>query len=161
MKKAKYIIFGIILGVLLTGSIGVIAYSINAKDITFTSTNDNFKAATVQEAMDELYNKSTKINVGSASCNATIDVKSKIPNYSDVTEQDFLYIVTDNVIAGEYSIKHHYKYAYFYKPVLSYDSSTGILTVSNNYVLYEGNNGGPTDYSSSKACTNISIYYAP
>lgn len=55
MKKAKYIIFGITLGVLLTGSIGVIAYSISASDIAFESSNENFKATNVQGAIDELY----------------------------------------------------------------------------------------------------------
>ena len=56
MKSNGKLIFGILIGALLFGSIGGYAASmLSSKDITYTSTNSNFKAGNVSDALDTLY----------------------------------------------------------------------------------------------------------
>ena len=56
MKSNGKLIFGILIGALLFGSIGGYAASmLSSKDITYTATNNNFKAGNVSDALDTLY----------------------------------------------------------------------------------------------------------
>ena len=56
MKSNGKIIFGILIGALIFGSIGGYAASmLSSRDITYTSTNSNFKAGNVGDALDTLY----------------------------------------------------------------------------------------------------------
>ena len=57
MKSNWKLIFGILIGALLFGSIGGYAASmLSSKDIAFKSKNENFKSANVGDALDTLYN---------------------------------------------------------------------------------------------------------
>ena len=56
MKSNGKLIFGILIGALVFGSIGGYAASmLSSRDITYTSTNSNFKAGNVGDALDTLY----------------------------------------------------------------------------------------------------------
>ena len=56
MKSNGKLIFGILIGALLFGSIGGYAASVlSSKDITFTASNPDFKAGNVSDALDEIY----------------------------------------------------------------------------------------------------------
>ena len=56
MKSNGKLIFGILIGALLFGSIGGYAASmLSSKDITYAATNNNFKAGNVSDALDTLY----------------------------------------------------------------------------------------------------------
>ena len=57
-SKKKCIISGItglIIGVIITGGIGVVAITMNADQIKYTPSNDKFTATNMKEAMDEIY----------------------------------------------------------------------------------------------------------
>ena len=61
-KNNKKVIIGFIIGVIFTGSIGVFAYTINAKDVAFTPRNKNWNVSNVEEAIDYL-KENTGINL--------------------------------------------------------------------------------------------------
>ena len=62
IKSNIKLIIGVIIGIFLTGSIGVIAYTINAKDVAFTPRNKNWNVSNVEEAIDYL-KENTGINL--------------------------------------------------------------------------------------------------
>ena len=53
----KKFIFGLLLGLIIAGSIGVAAYSIASKDVSYDNTNSGATKNNVQGAIDELYEK--------------------------------------------------------------------------------------------------------
>lgn len=53
-ERIKSTIIGVIIGAIIFGGIGVVAYTLKAKDISFTSTNPNWKAKNVNDALDSL-----------------------------------------------------------------------------------------------------------
>ena len=56
MKSNGKLIFGILIGALLFGSIGGYAASVlSSKEITYTAADSNFKAGNVSDALDEIY----------------------------------------------------------------------------------------------------------
>ena len=56
MKSNTKMMFGFLIGALAFGSIGGYAASmLSSKDITYTATNNNFKAGNVSDALDTLY----------------------------------------------------------------------------------------------------------
>ncbi len=52
IKNNIKLIIGVIIGVVLTGSVGVIAYTINARDVEFSPSNENWNVSNVEEAID-------------------------------------------------------------------------------------------------------------
>jgi len=58
MKLDKKIIITSIICFLISGTIGVVASKLSAKDIGFTSTNENWQVNNVEDAMNDLYDKS-------------------------------------------------------------------------------------------------------
>lgn len=61
-KKLKNPIFTFVLGALIFSCMGVVAYSLKAKDITFTSSNTSWKVGNVSEALDSLMLSKTSSN---------------------------------------------------------------------------------------------------
>lgn len=87
------VIVAFILGILITSTIGVVAYTINANDVSFTPSNKNWKVTNVKEAVDELYSKSSK------------DIPSGLA---------FLYTIKGDGLRIEHSISTYSAYAYLY-----------------------------------------------
>ena len=55
MRILKSRVFIFLLGAIIFGGIGVYASTFMAKDITFSSSKDNWQAGNVEEALDDLY----------------------------------------------------------------------------------------------------------
>lgn len=143
-QRYKYILV-FLMGILFSSGIVYAANKISASDISFTSTNENFTATNVQEAMDELYNKSqsgniTKLDtINEKNKNITIDIKEYTTSYQNLTDDNFLINLTadSSALAGVRSSLDKddaRAYAEFYRPTLTYDSTTGILTVYSGYL---------------------------
>ena len=57
VKTNKNFILGIIVGIILTATTGVVAYSVYANTVTYDNTQSGLQSTNVQGAIDELYDK--------------------------------------------------------------------------------------------------------
>ena len=83
MKSNWKLIFGILIGALLFGSIGGYAASmLSSKDITYTASNTDFKAGNVSDALDEIYcmakEKQEVISYTASNVTATSNTGNKV-----------------------------------------------------------------------------------
>ena len=58
-KSLKLVIMSSLITAIIVGSIGVIAASLSAKDIGFTSTNEEWQVNNVEDAINDLYESDT------------------------------------------------------------------------------------------------------
>jgi hypothetical protein len=67
LKKAKFILIGLVAGILLTNMIGYAATTTPSNDVYYDNSNSTLESTTVQEALDELYckvyNKYTNVDL--------------------------------------------------------------------------------------------------
>lgn len=91
----KYLI-GFISGIILIGTIGIV-YAISSNSITFTPTNGNWNANTVDKALNDLYEIANDEHYNNKLLVAT-DLSSRyeqtvsltnIPNYQNLTSDNF------------------------------------------------------------------------
>lgn len=82
MKKKKELIFEIILGLLIFGTAGVLAYNYNANQISYT-TNKNGSVENVEQAINDLYGK---VRTGPTKENAPSGATYKGIVYMDPTD---------------------------------------------------------------------------
>ena len=57
LKENKKVILAFILGIILTATTGVVAYSVYANTVTYDNTQSGLQSTDVQGALDELYTK--------------------------------------------------------------------------------------------------------
>ena len=55
-KTLKGIMLGTLIGIIITGSVGAVAMTIDARELSYTPQNENFEANNAKEALDGLYN---------------------------------------------------------------------------------------------------------
>ena len=138
MKKImnKKVIFGFLLGILVS-TITVYAVNYTANEISFTTTkNSNVK--NVKDALDDLYaNKKTKVLLASNLSSRTEQTVSatSIPNYQNLTEDNFIIEVTGINYAENVSDREVVN-----SISKSYNTSTGDITVGKLKTFYY--NGG-------------------
>ena len=100
MKKT---IFAFLLGVILTGSIaGVVAYNYNAKDVSYTPTDNNWNVNNVEDAIKELRNSH---NSNIIYYKGTNNSSNGIESYTILHDNDNAMIVSGQS-AFEYSINN-------------------------------------------------------
>jgi len=101
-KSIKVAFLSSLITAIITGTIGVIAVSLTAKDIAFTSIDENWQANNVEDAMNDLYNISTNcsstsiINLGT---DTTYDLKTEYEKYG-LTENQYQELTADNFIVS-------------------------------------------------------------
>jgi len=137
MKKIlqfmKQNILGLILGLVIAGSIGVYAVSVASSDVTYDNANSGSEATTVEGAIDDLY---TKLNSSSISnivyigatgnSTATYNIKNSYPDiYANLTTDNFFFGGT----SGQSASVQGGSCPGNYGASRSYDPNTGILTV--------------------------------
>lgn len=164
MKKRnlKDVLFGITIGGLIFGGIGVAAITLTASEIKYTPSNELSTATNVKDAMDELYTMSEELKKGELTLVGTTtsfniaDIVGA-ENVGKYTADDFVCIpnldaklsgqVKSNITgvfidAMKMSMEHVNDY------VLEYDSSTGDVQVENMQVkvttthTYQGGSTG-------------------
>lgn len=151
LKKQNIVfcIIGMILGSLITGGIGAIAVTLAADQITYTPDDNQFNVDNVKEAVDKLYELSSNITPmayitlpkisGSVTNNNQKYSATDIPGYENLTASDFVYFITkanawmrnDNVVQFTDTIST--------TPKVSYESTTGIVSVTGTYKLSTNN----------------------
>ena len=148
MKKliSNNTLFGIIIGGIIFGSIGVGATVLyQANQVSYTSEDTNWKVDNVKGALDELYKNSSfdikkyslsnnLINNGVGwQCYTTFTLTS-IPNYENlVLGENFFPVLTYISSNNTLSVSS-----------LSYSYSNGILTVRSAAYVFHPNNGAHT-----------------
>ena len=139
MKIFKNSIFTFVLGLIITGAIGVIAISVSADDISYGT-------GTVKDAIDELYNDKTaklvKIGDYNSLTSHSIDIKSILPNnYQDLTVDNFVFKNLKQKYSNSYN-------GYNNSSVInSYDNISGILTLNESTDANNTNNEFMIEYS--------------
>ena len=137
MKNIK-ILFAFILGVAVSG-FGVYALNISARETTYDNTNSGSTATNMQEAIDDLYDKSTQggklINCGQVAGNAA----TKTISISSCYDGDLTKLNANNFIleltsySGRFNAVTTSDMAGSHSATItkSYNSSTGVLTINN------------------------------
>lgn len=159
MKSNKKFIIGMLSGVLLASTVGVVAVKLTAKEIPFTSEDVEWQVDNVEDAMNDLYassKESKKILIaenyvcnGSNKISGTggygavmkhaIDVSS-IDGYDELEVDDFIIEVVE--ISGGCNAKT----SATRETSKEYDKETGILTLNNyGYVWNQQTNNGYSD----------------
>ena len=54
-KHYKFIILGIVIGLILSGIVGYAATTISSEKVSYNNSNSGLKSSTLQGAIDELY----------------------------------------------------------------------------------------------------------
>lgn len=89
MKNNKKLIIGFILGSLIFSAVGVTAATlINGKEVTYDNTNSKLESTNVQEAIDELNNKTKLKNRGNIVEAYTYNQTSGATNYCVTGDED-------------------------------------------------------------------------
>lgn len=136
-RKNIKIIVAFIIGVILASGISVYAYSCYSSDISYKKVNSE-EEISVEEALNELYERKLdsltlhKINLGNfaSTSAASVDIKSQVSNYADLTKDNFWLrnVRTSYTSAtwSDYNLGGP-------SETISYDPSTGIVTVQASY----------------------------
>lgn len=139
----KIIMSSIISAVIFSGITAFAITNYSSNNVMYKKGSEDI---TVKSALDELYGKvssngtiSLVKSVNEKNKTITEDIKTISPNYKSLTSDSFFIKFTSDVstIAGVQSSLDRDTsrgYAYFYRPTLSYDSETGILTIYTGYL---------------------------
>lgn len=142
INKLKHnTLFGILIGILLSGAIGVSAlYIYNANQISYKETN-------VNNALNELYETTinSKQDIYYLGTGTSFDIKTLLPDvdYTKLTVDNFIIPLGTSTLEGGFYDANGGVYIYFdgignktanINITLSkaYDNQTGILTIANN-----------------------------
>ena len=93
------VIVAFIFGILITSTIGVVAYTINAKDVSFTPSNKNWKVTNVKEALDDINSKDLNKRICTLIEGNPLEIGSKYecnPNGDKTTKYNFFILKVDN-----------------------------------------------------------------
>lgn len=131
--KYKSIIITAVISVLLTSAVGVVAAKLTAKDIEFTSVNEEWQVDNVEDAMNDLYQTAenkrlnvVKVGSGTLGMNGAAETKtfnlSGYEGYKDFELYKNIWINVRIVQDGSQNVQRI--------PSYSYNKSTGILTTS-------------------------------
>lgn len=136
---------GIILGVLITGGIRAVAVTLAANQVTYTSNDSSFSAKNVKEAVDKLYELSATVSAGaytilpyvsgSAGSNNQTYSATSIKNYQKLTAANFVYVTTGITSWTSHENDLGYVQSVNLTPTISYDASTGIVSVTGTYSI--------------------------
>lgn len=148
MKLDKKIIITSIICFLISGTIGVVASKLSAKDIGFTSTNENWQVNNVEDAMNDLYEKNEEaINSYSQShdlffiskSHAQYDVSNHekvIINIESFTNSSNLSIYIDDTLDSTISSAGIYEFDVTNATVFKIENKDGgIATVTLNITI--------------------------
>ncbi len=134
----KNIIF-FIMGFALAIGISAYALSINARDTAYDNTNSGSSATNMQDAIDDLYERSgnaTLIDCGTYGTSPGSPGESRTVNVYEYYDGDLSVLTADNFILEV--DKYHYwggigsgAASASTSPGKVYDSTTGVLTVTN------------------------------
>ena len=149
LKKLKNNTFlGFILGIIVMSGIGVSATVLYQSNlVSYTPTDTNWNVDNVKDAIDELYaavenNKDSVIYLGTGT---TFDLK-KYDGYQNFTNSNFIVspVVDTNGRFQTIHLKTWEDWWFVYqnmKPTsYSYNSTTGVLTVTRPYIYATGTN---------------------
>ena len=149
MKNIKVII-AFVLGILVSG-LGVYALNINARDTAYDNTNSGSSATNMQDAIDDLYEKSGNgaelISLGSYNVvNTNIDVSNFYDgDLTKLTSNNFWF---DNVVAASgISGRGGTNISVIMPSPLTktYNPETGILRVTSSTGMYDTGAGAGTN----------------
>ena len=149
MKKLlKSRLFAFVLGLVLAGSIGALAYNVSANNIGYNPewTKSNGDPITkVNEALDELYTMANEINYADLKLVGTYQLDSthtntytqafdlsQETNYQNLQESDF-YVVIESIALSAGSGGSSTSW---YDIDKTYNSTTGSLTITVPYICY-------------------------
>ncbi len=93
------VIVAFIFGILITSTIGVVAYTINAKDVSFTPSNKNWKVTNVKEALDDINSKGLNKRICTLIEGNPLEIGSKYecnPSGDKTTKYNFFILKVDN-----------------------------------------------------------------
>lgn len=148
INKLKHnTLFGILIGILLSGAIGVSAatYLYSSNQISYS--NSNSSATDVKTALDELYETTinSKQDIYYLGTGTSFDIKTLLPDvdYTKLTVDNFIIPLGTSTLEGGFYDANGGVYIYFdgignktanINITLSkaYDNQTGILTIANN-----------------------------
>ena len=92
----KYII-GFILGAILFGSIGVVAYTLNANQVSYTPSDKTWKVKTVEEAINDMKENGTSKKFCELKSGTALAIGSKYEcDPGDGTKRNFFVLAVDN-----------------------------------------------------------------
>ena len=139
----KNIVF-FILGLIVSG-FSVYALNIDARNTAYDNTNSGSSATNMQDAIDDLYERSGKgtiIDCGTYShgiaTSHTVDIKSYYDKYANLTAEN-IYIIPITVLGSVTNASSNQSKSTSITPSFTYSSSTGIITVSGLYASTGGN----------------------
>lgn len=142
-NSLTFLIIGFIIGGLVFGSIGVVAVTLQASQVTYTSNNSDFSASNVKDAIDKLYeiSSSESQNVVDLGTGTSFDLTS-YDGYENFTTDNFIIVSLESVSKSgsssfrpEYSANVTSTVTASYSTTKNYNSGTGILTA---YATFSG-----------------------
>ena len=136
MKKN---ILSFILGAIIFSSLTVFALNISARDTAYDNTNSGSSATNMQDAIDDLYERSgnaTLIDCGTYGTSPGSPGESRTVNVYDYYDGDLSVLTADNFIL---ELDRYYYWGGLgngvgsssTQPGKNYNSDTGVLTVTN------------------------------
>lgn len=157
MKKRnlKDVLFGITIGGLIFGGIGVAAITLTAGEIKYTPSNELSTATNVKDAMDELYTMTNELKAGKLTLVGTTtsfniaDIVGE-ENVGKYTVDDFICVPDlSNLTSGHTNITpKSYYLGYMFNE----------LSIVNNYSLIYDNSTGNVEIINMKLKVNNKIY---
>ena len=139
-KLNKEIILTFIITAIIFSSIGVLAVSLTAKEIGFTSTNEGWEVDNVEDAMNDLYEigiEASNTNIHNLGEGRSFDISSIVgsENVGKYTSDNFYCIspqfsLTAQTVTDNDTGDHAYGATSFTAFDVSYDNTTGVVTIS-------------------------------
>jgi len=173
MKSNKKFIIGMLFGILLASTVGVVAVKLTAKEIPFTSEDVEWQVDNVEDAMNDLF------VLGKAASNVKIYKlgEGRSFNISDIvgqenvgkyTEENFIVVdsgslsgshtlITDDVNGDAGSVKYSVTKGTDF--TLDYDEETGGITITGGTYTLKAYQIEITHLSSSKTFNKVPIVY--
>ena len=134
-NKIKNILFGFILGILLSTMIGVGAvYLYNAKEIEFVSTNSEWNVTNVHDAMNDLYNEYQKETINIPIINFVSTASSSRTECPEATPINTLSISNSNNFSINVSKMKKLKVGKVSNVIISFDGDNARNLLSNEEI---------------------------
>lgn len=175
MKKYKFLNILVFILFLISISINAVAITLSANNVTYTPKNTQFAVNNVKDAVDslyllannkleEMYNKGLEDGSNSLEYLGTgtsFNVSNKA-NYKNFTTDNFILIINDIQINSSGTDNDAYNGSYNHSgnliPTISYDPSTGIVTVNNTSYNWNTKTWGNTG-SLNSINISTSVYF--